>query len=309
MLQAAQSRSIECVIMPDYKTILMTKNNQSWYTRGSRTSFQSAIGQTIANNKAITKQFLTAYNIPTAKAVRVAKSSELEHISQLAWPLVMKPTLGTYGRGVVIGLNSLEEARTAWQNSSEPVLFEETLQGTEYRIVCVDFKFVAAAFRKPAHVVGDGNHTIAELIALKNQHPDRAEGHRGNLSLITVDAELERIIGLQNLNLDSVPTADQEVVLRKTANLSTGGEARNVTDQVCAENQALFEHIARICDLNVIGIDVMCADLKTPMINQPKAGVIEINKSPGLRMHHHPSVGESIDVASKILDMTEQSLT
>jgi cyanophycin synthetase len=308
MYQAAVARDIACTIMPDYQTILMKHANHSWYTRGSRTSFQSAIGQTIVNNKALTKEFLTAYQIPTAKAVKVTRASELSQLDQLQWPLVMKPTQGAHGQGVVVGLNSLAEAKLAWEKATTPVLFEEMLEGTEYRIVCVGYTFVAAAFRKPAFVVGDGQHTIKQLIDLKNQQPGRAAGHQGNLSLIIIDPELERVLMTQQLELLSIPRTDQEVMLRKTANLSTGGEAHNVTDQVCAENKALFEQIARVCDLNVLGIDIMCQNLTTPITAQTKAGVIEVNKSPGLRMHHYPSQGESIDVAGQILTMTLQQL-
>ena len=308
MYLAAVARGITCTIMPDYQTLLMSHKNQSWYTRGSRTSFQSAIGQTIVNNKALTKEFLTAYQIPTAKAVMVTRATEFSLLDGLRWPLVMKPTQGAHGQGVVVGLNSLAEAKLAWGKATTPVLFEEMLEGTEYRVVCVDYTFVAAAFRKPAYVIGDGQHTIKQLIELKNQEPGRAAGHQGNLSLITIDTELERVLIAQQLQLLSIPAVGQEVALRKTANLSTGGEAHNVTDQVCPENKALFEHIARVCDLNVVGIDIMCQNLNTPITTQAKAGVIEVNKSPGLRMHHYPSKGEPIDVAGAILSMTLQQL-
>ncbi len=103
--------------------------------------------------------------------------------------------------------------------------------------------------------------------------------------------------------MTSVPAQGAEVRLRQIANLSTGGEPWNVTDQVCEENIALFEHIARVCDLNTVGIDVMGTTLSAPIREQPQAGVIEINASPGLITHHFPVQGEPINVAAKIIDM------
>jgi len=309
MYEAAQALGITCTIMPDHQTILMQQGNLEWYSRGSRTSTQSAIGQTISSNKAIAKQFLQAYQVPTAKSVSITQSSELANLSALQWPLVMKPTKGAHGRGVIVGIQSLTEAELAFQKLAEPALFEEMLQGTEYRIVCIDHRFMAAAYRKAAYVVGDGEHTIEELVALKNQDPNRQAGHKGKLSSITIDEVVLANLQEQQLAPASIPAIGQEIQLRKTANLSTGGEAHTVTHLVCPENKALFEKIAHIFDLSVIGIDIMCQSLESPISMQPKAGVIEINKSPGLRMHHFPSVGEPIDLATNILTSTIKHLS
>lgn len=304
MYEAAEKLGITCTIMPDQQTILMQMGDHQWYSRGSRTSTQSAIGQTIASNKATAKQFLHAYQIPTAQSVLVTQGSELAKLSALRWPVVMKPAKGAHGRGVIVGIQSLAEAESAFNKLAEPALFEEMLSGIEYRIVCVDYQFQAAAYRKAAYVVGDGEHTIAELVTLKNQDPNRQMGHKGKLSTILIDEVVITNLAEQHLAPTTIPAVNQEVQLRKTANLSTGGEAHTVTHLVCPENKALFEKIARIFDLSVIGIDIMCQSLETPISDQPKAGVIEINKSPGLRMHHFPSVGEPIDLAKIILTAT-----
>lgn len=111
------------------------------------------------------------------------------------------------------------------------------------------------------------------------------------------------MLDAQGYMLTSVPAEGVEVCLQQMANRSTGGEPWNVTDQVCGENIALFKHIAHVCDLNTIGIDVMCSSLRTPIRDQPQAGVIEVNASPGLTTHHFPVRGEPINAAGKILDM------
>lgn len=303
MYEEAQKMGISCTLLGDKETIFMDKDGKKWMTRGSRTSLQSSVGKSLADNKNLTKKVLNFFNLPTAKYVFVSSPTHLERLNELNFPIVMKPTGGTHGKGVIVGINSFEESKTAFTNQHENVIFEEMLQGTEYRIVCIDFKFTAAAFRKPAFVVGDGVHTIEELVAIKNEHPWRGDGHESNLTFISFDNLVDTYLKDQGFERSDVPDKDVEVFLRKTANLSTGGEAWDMTDTVCPENIALFEEIARACDLNTIGIDVMCTDLSKPIIDQPKAGIIEVNSSPGLRMHHYPIVGTPRNIAREILSL------
>lgn len=303
MYTAAQAQGITCTLFGDNDTIHMQKDGKQWYTRGSRTSLQSSVGKTIADYKPLTKNVLRHFNLPTARGVVVTKEAEIGAVNELTFPLVMKPVDERHGKGVIVGIKTLEDAQERFKAQEGRVLFEEMLQGIEYRIVCVNFQFTAAAFRKPAHVVGNGTSTITELIAEKNKHPWRSSGHTNNLSRIEVDDMVIQYLAEQNLTIESIPENNKEVLLRKTANLSTGGEAWDVTDSVCAENRALFEQIARVCDLNIVGIDIMCTSLETPLLEQEKAGVIEVNASPGLRMHHFPMQGTPRDVAGKILQM------
>lgn len=305
MMEEAQKRGIQCYLYDDKKTVFMQKNGISWYTRGARTSLQSSIGKTIADKKHLTKKILSYHHLPTAKYLQISEESQLSQLSQLTFPLVMKPLDGNAGKGVVVGIKNLEEAREYFLKAGKTMLFEEILTGVEYRIVCVNFKFVAATYRKAAFVTGDGQSTIQQLVDAKNAHPWRGEGHESFLTKIRVDELVTRYLSEQGYQLESIPTAGTEVNLRKTVNLSTGGEPWDMTALVCKENQELFEHIARVCDLNVIGIDMMCESLEKPITDQPTAGVIEVNAAPGLRMHHYPLKGEPKNVAAVILDMVE----
>jgi len=307
MYLEALKRGIECTTFDDKQTILMKKGSSTWYTRGSRTSTQSSVGVTIADNKSLTKKILNYFHLPTATAVEVGTIGDFGQVSQLTFPVVMKPLKGAHGKDVIVGIKDLIESKRLVEKAELPVLFEEKLEGIEYRVVCVDFKFVAAAFRKPAHIVGDGEHSIQELIDKKNQHPWRGEGHSNNLSLIRVDNLVLEYLKEQNVDLAYVPSHQTEVFLRKTANLSSGGEAWDVSDEVCLENRKLFEKIATVCDLNTLGIDIMCQNLTTPIVSQTQAGVIEINGSPGLRMHHFPLQGKPQNIAGHILDMVEKT--
>jgi len=299
----ALSRGIDCKTFPGSQVIAMTYQGKSWYTSGSRTSFQSAIGQTIADNKAISKIFLKAAGAPTAKSILIKSSADLPLLNELTFPVVAKPVKGSHGDGVKTDISDLAEISQLVSQIHQPLLVEETLAGTEYRIVCIDFKFAAAAYRKTAHVIGDGQKTIFELITIKNQHPWREAGHHGKLTTINIDQSLKELLSQQKLSLESIPSQDQEILLKKTANLSTGGEAWDVTAEVGVENQHLFEKIAKTADLNVVGIDVICQNLTEPISLQPKAGIIEINKSPGLRMHHFPIKGKPQNIAKLIIDL------
>lgn len=302
MKQAATERGLSCTTFGDNETILMQHERGHWYTRGSRISFQSSVGFTIARLKHLTKAVLLHHDLPTAPAVEVRKTEDLDAVSQLTFPVVMKPIAGQHGKRVVVGVKDIAEAAKHFEKYQEPVLFEEMLTGTEYRVVCVGFEFEAAAYRKPAFVTGDGQHTIQELIEAKNQHPWRGKGHTSPLTVISVDDLVEAYLEEQGYDLASTPEKDTEVFLRKTNNLSTGGEPHDVTELVHPDNKQLFSEIARACDLCVIGIDFMCQDLSKPITNQNGAGVIEVNASPGLRMHHYPILGEQRDVAGAIIE-------
>jgi len=307
MMEEAAKRGIDCHIFDDRKTVLMKKNAKSWFTRGARTSLQSSIGKTIADKKHLTKKILSYYNLPTANYVQVDKVETIEDIQQLNFPVVMKPLDGNAGKGVIVGIKTFDEAKLLFIDAAKPQLFEEILTGTEYRIVCVNFQFVAAAFRKAAYVTGDGSSTVQQLIDQKNSHPWRGDGHESPLTKIKIDQLVTNYLAEQNSGLDAVPAKNVEVQLRKTVNLSTGGEPWDVTDFVCDENKRLFEQIAKVCDLNVIGIDMMCDSLQQPISNQHTAGVIEVNAAPGLRMHHYPLKGAARNVAAKIIDMVEMT--
>lgn len=313
LYEEAARQGIKCKLFSEH-LLLMSKGGKSWYTCGSRTSLQSSVGKTIADYKHLSKKIFLHHNIPTAKAVIINDRDNLKDVVRLNFPVVMKPSFGHQGKGVFVGLNSIleikEKITTYHQvNQSYPVIIEEFLEGEkEFRIVCVDYKFVAAAYRHPAHVIGDGKSTISQLIDQKNRHHWRGEGHNTPLTTIKKNSLTQEIIQEQGLTIDSIPKKNQEILLRKTANLSTGGEARDVTEQVHSENIALFEKIARVTDLNTIGVDIKCDSLQTPVIQQKNTGVIEINVSPGLRMHHFPMSGKPINMAKIILDMISEKL-
>jgi cyanophycin synthetase len=280
----------------------------SFYTRGTQTSVQSSVGRTIALDKAIAKAILQRLGLPTARGFLASSEDDLQNLALLDGPYVVKPVDGKQGVGVHVGLRDEAEVRARFLDRLGPVIVEELLQGEEYRVFCVAYEVVAVAQRKPAFVVGDGVQSVRDLIAAKNRHVWRDEGHIGNLTKIEIDADVSQTLRSIGRTVDDVPPAGEEVRLRRAANLSLGGEAVDVTDQLSGENRALLSRIARAVDLDVVGIDLLCQSLQEPIEAQPRAGVVEVNASPGLRMHHFPMGGTPRNIAGLVLAHVVQKL-
>jgi cyanophycin synthetase len=289
--------------------VLMEGQGCRFYAAGSMVSMQSAIGREIARDKALTKAVLARAGLPVAQGVVIRGDDDLRRLVDIEPPWVLKPLDGTHGEDVVVGVATMEEAAAIWAAQRRPLLCEALLRGREYRVVCVGYQLVAAALRKPAFVVGDGLHTVAELIDERNREPHRSHGHHGDRTRIEVDDEVWAELSRRHLGLGSVVAAGEEVVLRRRANLSQGGEAYDATDEVCPENRELFAAAAQAVDLNVVGIDVMGDTLAEPLAKQPGAGIIDVNARPGLRMHHAPTGGQPRNVARAILKMVLGSRT
>jgi cyanophycin synthetase len=265
-----------------------------------------AVACDVAGDKALTKLMLEQASIPVPRSITVETWTEaVDALARVGAPVVVKPLDGRQGQGVSLNLHTPEEVVEAFhiaQKFSEQVLVEELLVGRNYRVLCVDHRVVAASERHPAHVFGDGRHTILELIETANQNPLRGEGHEKPLTRIEVDSILLAHLEKNGLGLDHIPHAGEMVVLREGINLSTGGTARDVTDLVHADVVRLCERAARIIGMDICGLDLVLKDIAEPL-REDSGGIIEINASPGLRMHLYPSEGSPRDVGRAIVDM------
>jgi cyanophycin synthetase len=182
------------------------------------------------------------------------------------------------------------------------VIVEELVVGRDYRALVIDGRLAAVAERRPARVTGDGEHTIEQLIEHANADPRRGPGHARALTRIRVDAEAELVLATQGLDRTSVPHEGRVVLLHRTANLSTGGDAVDRTDEVHPRNVVVFERAARAIGLDIAGIDIMCPDLSQPL-DEVGGAILEVNAAPGFRMHLAPSGGTPTDVARPVIDM------
>ncbi|MCD6017403.1 MAG: cyanophycin synthetase [Bacteroidetes bacterium] len=278
------------------------------------TRFSASVGDgtgqiavNIAGDKDLTKQLLEDAMIPVPRGVVVRREGQLHNVlEKLGFPLVTKPLNGHHGKCITTDITqfgTLEEGFRLAQSYSPYVIIEKFIKGSDYRFLVINNKFVAAAKRLPAFVTGDGKSTIKQLIDKTNEDPARGEGHSSVLTRIEVDEITMKLLELKNLTLDSVLPENERLVLKDTANLSTGGTAVDVTDDVHPDNIRTAERVARIIGLDICGIDIMAEDISLPL-NKQDGAIIEVNAAPGLRMHVAPSEGMPRRVGKAIMDMT-----
>lgn len=269
-------------------------------------STTSSIAVEIACDKEDTKLLLESAEIPVPKG-RICKDLEDLELaaSRIGYPLVTKPINGNHGKGATTNINNWDDLITGFEAAkqySRSVIVEKFITGYDHRILVINYKFVAAAKRTPACVIGDGKHNIQELIDIVNSDPRRGYGHEKVLTSIKVDHFTQQILHDKGFTLETVLPADYELLLKPTANISTGGTAEDVTDHVHPSNIFMCERIARIIGLDICGIDIMTPDLSIP-VSESGGAVLEVNAAPGFRMHLEPTVGIPRNVAEPVIDM------
>jgi cyanophycin synthetase len=272
----------------------------------SQTSDTSALAVEVCQEKPLTNSLLRAVGISVPEGRTVKSADEAWEIAQLLdLPVILKPEAGNQGKGVMVNLRSEAEVRAAYEVASQyrgDVLVEKHIEGDDYRLLVVNGKLVAAARRDPAQVVGDGKHTVAELVEKANQDPRRRPGHSSSLTRIRLDDAAQVVLSQQGLTLGAIPAQGQVVKLRQNCNLSTGGTATDVTNLVHPSNARLAELAAQVLNLDVAGIDLLCKDIRRPVSEQGGA-IVEVNAAPGLRMHLQPAQGQPRDVGVPIVEM------
>jgi cyanophycin synthetase len=260
----------------------------------------------LSDDKENTKRVLAAAHIPVAKGdVCTDEEGLMEIIDSIGYPIVVKPRDGNQGKGASINVNDDESANVALAQAklfSDHVLVERFITGNDFRLLVIDGKFIAASKRIPAHVVGDGHSSIRKLIDIENRNPLRGQGHELALTKIKPDKDTYNQLEKYGYTFGSIPAENEIVYLKSTANLSTGGTASDVTDNIHPENKFMAERIAKLIGLDICGIDVMADSISTP-IRENGGAVLEVNAAPGFRMHLNPSEGKSQNVAKAVIDM------
>ena len=274
--------------------------------RATIASTTSCIAVDIAGDKEETKNLLAAAEIPVPKGRLLYMDDTAEDGRRsVGFPMVMKPLNANHGRGITTNITTIEQAETALQDARQHgrhVICEKYITGYDFRVLVINYKFVCAALRTPASVTGDGINTIQYLVDRENEDPRRGYGHEKVLTQIKVDGYTKKMLDEKEYTLETIPPKGELVLLKPTANLSTGGTSNDVTDVVHPVNIFMAERIARIIGLDICGIDIMAQDLKTPLFENGGA-VLEVNAAPGFRMHVEPSVGIPRNVAEPVIDM------
>ncbi|HEU4885373.1 MAG TPA: cyanophycin synthetase, partial [Longimicrobium sp.] len=306
IVEEAQRRGIPVRRLNNYSLVQLGLGKNLRRVQAAMSDYTSAIGVEIAQDKDDTRRVLGAIGLPVPEGV-TASSAEaaVDAANEIGWPVLIKPLDASHGRGISGELREDDAVRRAYAVASEwgrRVIVEQFVTGRDYRVLVVDGRVAAVAERVPAHVVGDGTHTIRQLIASANQDPRRGKGHSRTLTRLPDDEATSAFLATRGLTCDSVPAAGEQVFLRATANLSTGGTSIDRTDEIHPDNVTACEMAAGVVGLDIAGIDVLSPDITVPF-RENGAVIIEVNAAPGLRMHTHPTEGTPRYVGAPIIEM------
>ena len=304
IVRAAIARGIPARRLNDRSLVQLGYGCKQHRILAAETDRTSAVAESIVQDKELTKQLLDAVGVPVPHG-RPVKSAEdaWAAAQEIGVPVVIKPQDGNQGRGVACNLNTREQVFAAYSAAIEEgdeIICEKFAHGADYRLLVIGYKLVAASRREPPQVTGDGRHSMSQLVEEANKDPRRGEDHATSLSKLRLDEIAKGVLAEQGLTVDSVPAAGQVVLIRRNANLSTGGSATDVTDLVHPEVAARVIDGVRMVGLDIAGVDVVCQDISRPL-EQQGGIVVEINAAPGLRMHLEPSSGKGRPVGEAIV--------
>ncbi len=306
LVKAAEERNIPWLRLNDQSLIQLGHGKYQQRIQATVTSRTSHIAVELAQDKEETNKILANCGLPVPRQELVRTADRAVRAAErLGYPVVTKPYDGNHGRGISIGLKNAAEVRAGFAAAAEhssSVIVETYLQGEDHRLLVVDGELVAATRRTPGRVVGDGMHTVRELIDIVNRDPRRGIGHEKVMTRLELDAQAEMMLARQGLTADSAIPADRVVPLRSTANLSTGGTATDVTDIIHPDNRDMAVRAVTAIGLDVGGVDFLCPDI-TESYKTVGGGICEVNAAPGFRMHVAPSEGTPRDAAGPVIDM------
>ncbi len=306
LVRAAEERDIPWIRLNEGSLVQLGYGKYQKRIQATLTSETRQIAAEIASDKRLTHQILEQLGLPVPRQAIVYDAEEaVEEAERLGFPVVVKPLDGNHGKAVAIGLKTVDEVRGAYEKAKgicPRVIVEACQPGNDYRILVVDGHVVAVARRVPGHVVGDGRHTVAELIDIVNSDPRRGIGHEKVLTRLVVDEQAQRLIQQAGLTLESVLPKGQAFYLRSTGNLSTGGTAIDRTDGIHEDNRTMAERAVKAIGLDVGGVDFVSPDI-TRSYKEVGGAIVEVNAAPGFRMHLAPTEGKPRDVAGPVIDM------
>ena len=305
IVNAGLNRNIPFIRLTEGSLVQLGWGSKQRRIQAAETDASSAIAESIAQDKELTKKLFRMAGLPVPEGRPVKDVDDAWAVAQeIGLPVVVKPQDGNQGKGVAVNVKTREELATAYKIAlryREDIMVERYLPGSDYRMLVIGDKLVAAARREPALVVGDGKHTVRQLVDIVNADPLRGEGHSYPLTRIRIDEVALSCLQEQNLDESSVAPKGMRVIMRNNANLSTGGSATDVTDDVHPEVAASAVLAAQMVGLDICGVDIVCETILRPLEEQ-NGGIIEVNAAPGLRMHLSPSFGTGRDVGRAVIE-------
>jgi len=303
IVNAAVARGIPYRRLTDGSLVQFGWGSKQRRIQAAEVDTTSAVAESIAQDKELTKTLLQAAGVPVPGGRPVADADDAwAAAQQIGLPVVVKPQHGNQGKGVTVNVVTRAQLDAAFKAAAEigEVIVEKYLHGADYRLLVVGKKLVAAARRDPPLVIGDGVSTVRELVDRVNADPKRGDGHMSSLTKVRIDDIAIGRLQAQGLTPASVPTKGERVLLRNNANLSTGGSATDVTDDVHRDVAARAVAAAQMVGLHICGVDVVCESMLRPLEEQ-SGGIVEVNAAPGLRMHLAPSYGKARPVGEAII--------
>ena len=308
LLDEAALRDIPSIRLNEESLVQLGHGVHQKRIRATMTNQTSSLGVDIASDKKLTNQLLAATGVPVPRSQIVRNPDEAATAAaKIGFPVAVKPLDGNHGRGVVLNLADEAAVRTGYpmarrESRHGGVVVESFLTGNDYRCLVIGGVLRAVAQRVPAHVVGDGEHSLADLVELTNVDPRRGIGHEKVLTRIKVDEEATTYAREQGFEMTDAPPRGVRVFLKRTGNMSTGGISIDRTEEIHPDNAEIAELAARVVGLDIAGIDFICPDISVP-VRETGGGIVEVNAAPGFRMHTHPTEGEAQYVAKPVIDM------
>ena len=308
LIDEAVERDIPYIRLNEQSLVQLGQGMYQKRIRATITSQTSALAVDIASDKKLTTSLLAAAGLPVPKSEIVETEADAAGAAaRIGYPVVTKPLDGNHGRGVSLDLRDEAAVRAGFHRAdaatnSGVVVVESFVEGNDYRVLVVGGQMVAIAQRIPAHVLGDGTHTVRQLVEITNRDPRRGIGHEKVLTRITLDDTAKELVQKQGFDLDSIPPKEAFVRLVATGNLSTGGISIDRTAEAHDENIEIAEEAARVIGLDVAGIDFLCPDIAQP-VREAGGAIVEVNAAPGFRMHTHPTEGDPQFVAKPVMDL------
>ncbi len=308
IVKAAEDRNIPWLRLNEYSLVQFGHGKYQQRIQATITSKTTNIAVAISCDKEDTHNLLRDVGLPLPLQRLVYSEKEAVKLARrIGYPVVIKPLDANHGRGITIDINLDSDVEAAFRFAREKgktrgILVESLIKGFDHRMLVVDGELVAVAKRVPGHILGDGKHSIKELVEIVNQDPRRGVGHEKVLTQLELDRQANLLIEKAGYTAESVLDKKEIFYLRSTANLSTGGTAIDVTDEVHPDNRAMAIRAVGAVGLDVGGVDFLSEDI-SQSYKDIGGAIVEVNAAPGFRMHVSPSEGQSRDVAGKVMDM------
>jgi cyanophycin synthetase len=305
ILEAAKKKRIPVERVGKDSLIRLGTGSKQKFVQATISSQTSFLAVENSCDKQVTKDILHSCGLPVPKGAAVASLKEIFKVADnIGFPLVIKPLNGRQGQGVITNIKNKQELFNVvhcMDNHVKEFIIEQFYEGHDYRLLVVDGKLVAASLRLPPFVIGNGHDSIRRLIEIENKNPLRGDGHEKPMTKIPFNYTVSCFLEKFDLSLDSIPQKGQVVQVVGNANLSTGGQAIDVTDEIHHTVEEIAVAAAKAVGLDIAGIDLISKDISKPFCFDHSA-IIEVNAAPGIRMHHYPTKGKSRDAGKAIVD-------